>query len=677
MAYSDNDEASAAVAWESELIESPQLADPLYLVEAKIGGENEIDTDMNEDTDGHIISENYGEGPVEGEFTSKEPKLTKLKIKLTPSEKKLKKKKKRKTKKEFDANVTEDMPEDENHDYKRKLIDNTAESEADIKEENHEPEIKLENIIKMEADDLGFFPEDIDPQMFMDTSDERSRKYNVQHNGVKYPCDQCEYVATRPGNLRQHKAAKHWGVRYPCDLCDHVSTQLGNLKQHKAVKHGLINLKTHKESIHQSIKYPCDQCDYVANQLGNLKQHKESKHEGIRYPCDECSHLATTKGHLRKHKETVHLGIVYPCDKCDLTFKSAKALRHHREAKHEGITWPCLSCEYIASTKALLKKHTQSRHDGITFSCDRCTYTTSRNEYLKRHKKNNHTDQDWETKTPPPDSTPRYPPVVQNSFLVPTTDPMLLHHAAIPKAVSDTLLSSNKHTDQDCASKPPLPDSTPRYPSVVQNPYLNPRADPMLLHHAAMPKAVSGTLLSSSNHNHTDQDLETKLPPPVSPHRYPPVVQNPYLNPRADSMFLHHAAIPKAVSDTLLSSNKHNHTDQDLETKLPPPDSSHRYPPVVQNPYLTPRADPMFLHHAAEPKAVSGTLLSSSNHNHTDQDLETKLPTPDSSHRYPPVVQNPFLVPTTDPMLLHHAAERKAVSDTLLTSDNPNFQAET
>ena len=188
MAYSDNDEASAAVAWESELIESPQLADPLYLVEAKIGGENEIDTDMNEDTDGHIISENYGEGPVEGEFTSKEPKLTKLKIKLTPSEKKLKKKKKRKTKKEFDANVTEDMPEDENHDYKRKLIDNTAESEADIKEENHKPEIKLEDIIKMEADDL-------DPLMFMDTSDERSSKQE---------CNQCEKVYHSTSKLREH-----------------------------------------------------------------------------------------------------------------------------------------------------------------------------------------------------------------------------------------------------------------------------------------------------------------------------------------------------------------------------------------------------------------------------------------------------------------------------------------
>ena len=334
---------------------------------------------------------------------------------------------------------------------------------------------------------------------FSATNKSRLKEHkDVQHNGVRFPCDQCEYVATRTGNLKQHKAAKHLGVRYPCDLCDYVSTQSGNLKQHRAVKHGcesrytcnqceyvatdrpdltkhkgekhkesilndnvaprfpcdqceyvatqLGNLKTHKESIHQGIKYPCDQCDYVASQLGNLKQHKESKHEGVRHPCDQCSHSSTTKGHLKMHKDTVHIGIEYLCDKCELKFKSVKALRFHREAKHEGITYPCLSCEYIASTKALLKKHTESRHDGITYSCNLCTYTTNRNEYLKRHKKYKHTNQDLETKPPPPVPPPPDPPVVQNPYLNPRADPILsmfLRHAAVPKAVSDTLLNSN------------------------------------------------------------------------------------------------------------------------------------------------------------------------------------------------------------------------------------------
>ena len=30
-------------------------------------------------------------------------------------------------------------------------------------------------------------------------------------------CDQCDYAATKPSHLKQHKEAKHECVRYPCD----------------------------------------------------------------------------------------------------------------------------------------------------------------------------------------------------------------------------------------------------------------------------------------------------------------------------------------------------------------------------------------------------------------------------------------------------------------------------
>ena len=187
MAYSDNDEAaSAAAAGESKFIQCPK--NPLYTVKVKIKEEYEIDNCINRNKNEHIISENYGERTVEVDFTSKEPKLAKLKIRLTPLKKKTKKKKKGKTKKEVYANVTENISKNENHDYKIKLIDNTVKSEAEIKEENHEPEIKLEDIIKMEADDL-------DPLMFMDTSDERSSKNE---------CDQCEKVYHSTSELREH-----------------------------------------------------------------------------------------------------------------------------------------------------------------------------------------------------------------------------------------------------------------------------------------------------------------------------------------------------------------------------------------------------------------------------------------------------------------------------------------
>ena len=44
------------------------------------------------------------------------------------------------------------------------------------------------------------------------------------HEGVKHPCDQCDYTATQRGYLSQHIKAKHEGVKHPCDLCDHKAT---------------------------------------------------------------------------------------------------------------------------------------------------------------------------------------------------------------------------------------------------------------------------------------------------------------------------------------------------------------------------------------------------------------------------------------------------------------------
>ena len=35
----------------------------------------------------------------------------------------------------------------------------------------------------------------------------------------------------------RHQAAKHEGVRYPCDMCDYMATQKTSLKKHKEAKH--------------------------------------------------------------------------------------------------------------------------------------------------------------------------------------------------------------------------------------------------------------------------------------------------------------------------------------------------------------------------------------------------------------------------------------------------------
>ena len=59
---------------------------------------------------------------------------------------------------------------------------------------------------------------------------EKHVKY--KHEGVRYPCDQCEYAAITAGYLRKHNKNKHECVRYPCKQCDYVFTGASNLKKH-------------------------------------------------------------------------------------------------------------------------------------------------------------------------------------------------------------------------------------------------------------------------------------------------------------------------------------------------------------------------------------------------------------------------------------------------------------
>ena len=52
-----------------------------------------------------------------------------------------------------------------------------------------------------------------------------------KHEGVRYLCDQSEYVATVVQYLKIHIRSKHEGVRYLCDQCEHVATLSCHLKK--------------------------------------------------------------------------------------------------------------------------------------------------------------------------------------------------------------------------------------------------------------------------------------------------------------------------------------------------------------------------------------------------------------------------------------------------------------
>ena len=47
-------------------------------------------------------------------------------------------------------------------------------------------------------------------------------------SNVKFPCGQCDYKATKRGNLSTHINSRHLGVKFPCDQCD-TRQQQGHL----------------------------------------------------------------------------------------------------------------------------------------------------------------------------------------------------------------------------------------------------------------------------------------------------------------------------------------------------------------------------------------------------------------------------------------------------------------
>ena len=126
-------------------------------------------------------------------------------------------------------------------------------------------------------------------------------------------------------HLKQHKELKHEGIRYPCDQCNYAATTVQSLK-------------VHKEANHEGIRYPCDQCDLIYTSLSDLNKHQRSKHEGIRYPCDKCKYGAITMTHLKRHKESKHVGIRYPCDQCKYAATRNSYLKSHKKAKHSEET---------------------------------------------------------------------------------------------------------------------------------------------------------------------------------------------------------------------------------------------------------------------------------------------------------------------------------------------------
>ena len=109
-----------------------------------------------------------------------------------------------------------------------------------------------------------------------------------EHEGIRYPCDECEYVGARKLNLTAHKNAAHSGQRLACENCPATFT----------TKKGL---DLHREGAHLGREYFCDQCSYKTNRMQYLRKHIQRKHEDLR--CKDCDFLAQDLNIIRERRQ--------------------------------------------------------------------------------------------------------------------------------------------------------------------------------------------------------------------------------------------------------------------------------------------------------------------------------------------------------------------------------------
>ena len=157
------------------------------------------------------------------------------------------------------------------------------------------------------------------------------------------------------------KKSKHEGIIYPCDQCEYAATSLSHLKNHK-------------KSNHEVIRYPCDQCDYKFADLSNLRKQQKLKYEGIRYPCDQCEYLTTRPIYLKRHKKNIKKSDI-PVISVNIQLLYSN-LKRHKESNHKTLENPCDPS--IFTTVCPTKLNMQSESDGKIISrCFVCPFRKS------------------------------------------------------------------------------------------------------------------------------------------------------------------------------------------------------------------------------------------------------------------------------------------------------------
>ena len=227
--------------------------------------------------------------------------------------------------------------------------------------------------------------------------------YRSEHEGVKYPCHQCDYQATEKGSLQSHIIVKHRETVLKCDdgMGDGEKEVLDKIDSDDQTKETLINEDHQSEELIEETttekKLPvgtstqCPECGLNFSRRSTMFRHVRRKH--VMHPCDKCDYEAKDKSCLKKHIKSQHESSRYLCEQCDYEATTNSSLRQHIKSKHEDIKYPCDQCDYQAPRRYTLQTHIAAKHNNAVVVCDKCDYQTKWRSNLYTHQKSHNKPQ--------------------------------------------------------------------------------------------------------------------------------------------------------------------------------------------------------------------------------------------------------------------------------------------
>ena len=219
-------------------------------------------------------------------------------------------------------------------------------------------------------------------QFFSGSKTKLTTHFQNVHEGIRWPCNQCEYKARDKYTLNKHVRAEHINCTvFKCDDCEYETMYKNRLKAHakshlRKLEYSRYNQNASLDNEGKSVNVlngPLPQeetTSFATKDFSTSIDDLKMRYKDLYKPKDQ-----------RKRKRW--------CPACNKFISGSKThMTTHYQTIHERIRWPCSQCEYSARDKYTLNKHVRAEHESsAVFKCDDCEYETKYKNLLKSHTK--------------------------------------------------------------------------------------------------------------------------------------------------------------------------------------------------------------------------------------------------------------------------------------------------